>query len=154
MIEIYSLKDKTEDFERAVQLFWDQWGTENNFPFYHDCILHSMKTDSDLPSFFIAKMDESIIGTYALLRNDLISRQDLFPWLACLYVAPEYRGQGIGSKLLQHARQETGKKGYNNLYLSTDLNGYYEKYGWVHSSSGYIFTGDETKIYEASSIIN
>lgn len=150
MFEVYELKDKVEYFQSALQIFWDQWGTETNFKFYHDCIFHSMKTDSDLPRFYIAIQNESIIGTYALLRNDLISRQDIFPWLACLYVVPECRGRNIGAKLLQHALQETLKKGHDKLYLCTDLNGYYEKYEWTHITSGYIFNGVETKIYMAS----
>jgi len=35
---------------------------------------------------------ERVAGCCALLTNDLISRQDLWPWLACLYVEPDYRG--------------------------------------------------------------
>ncbi|MEE4561455.1 GNAT family N-acetyltransferase [Paenibacillus polymyxa] len=144
--------DSLINFEKAVQLFWNQWGTANNIMFYHDCILHSINTDSDLPSFYIALENESIIGTYALLRNDLISRQDIFPWLACLYVSPEQRGRNIGALLMKQALQETEKKGHNKLYLCTDLNGYYEKYGWSHITNAYIFTGDETKVYEASTL--
>jgi predicted N-acetyltransferase YhbS len=151
MIEIFHLKDKAELLDNAVQLFWKQWGTESNFKFYEDCMIHSIKTDSDLPRFYIAIQQGEIIGTYALLRNDLISRQDLFPWLACLYVQPNHRGQHIGKKLLQHAREETNKLGYNNLYLCTDLEGYYEKFGWIHLTSGYLFNGEETKIYAVSS---
>jgi N-acetylglutamate synthase-like GNAT family acetyltransferase len=150
MFEVYKLKDKAELFERVVQMFWGQWGTETNFKFYHDCMLHSMKAVSDLPRFYIATQNESIIGTFALLRNDLISRQDIFPWLACLYVLPELRGQNIGVKLLCHALQEARKMGYDNLYLCTDLEGYYEKHGWIHLTNGYIFNGEETKIYMAS----
>ncbi len=152
MIEIYALKDKPECFERAVKMFWDQWGTEENFNFYYNCMLHSMNADNDLPSFYFAIKNGSIIGTYALLRNDLISRQDLCPWLACLYVSSEQRGREIGSLLLNHAVQETTKKGYNKLYLATDLNGYYEKYGWRHLTDAYIFTGDMTKVYEISTL--
>jgi GNAT superfamily N-acetyltransferase len=148
--DIYSIQDQPEYFERAVQLFWSQWGTEKNAMFYRDCMLHSMRPGCDLPRFYIAVRHEAIIGTYALLRNELISRQDLFPWLACLYVTPECRGQKIGSKLLEHALQETRKIGSDKLYLCTDLDGYYEKYGWTHVADGYIFTGDETKIYAAT----
>ncbi|MDM5188806.1 GNAT family N-acetyltransferase [Bacillus sp. DX4.1] len=64
-----------------------------------------------------------------------------------MYVSPEYRGNKIGSQLLQHAIEETSKKGYENLYLSTDLNGYYEKNGWTHLTEGYGVSGDSIKIY-------
>lgn len=154
MLEVYELKDKFEHFERSVQMFWNQWGTEHNFKFYHDCMLHSINSNSNLPTFYIAIENELIFGTYALLRNDMISRQDIFPWLACLYVSPEHRGRKIGAQLLKHALLETQKRGYDKLYLCTDLDGYYEKYGWSHFTNAYIFTGDETKIYEASTLVN
>ncbi|MDF2717652.1 MAG: family N-acetyltransferase [Paenibacillus sp.] len=97
MFRIYELKDKAERFENAVQMFWSQWGTDKNDKFYYDCMLHSMETESDLPRFYIAVQNNSIIGIYALLRNDLVSRQDIFPWLACLYIVPECRGQNFGA---------------------------------------------------------
>ena len=92
----------------------------------------------------------NIIETYALLRKDLNSRQDLYPWLACLFVSNEYRGNEIGSKLLQHGLNEAAKKGYEKLYLSTDLEGYYEKYGWENSGIVYGVSGGHIKLYEKS----
>jgi GNAT superfamily N-acetyltransferase len=150
MIEIHEIQDKIEYFDDAVKIFWDQWGTQSNYKFYQDCMMHSYHTESDLPRFYIAIQDKLIIGTYALLRNDLVSRQDLFPWLACLYVVPEFRGYNIGAKLLEHAIRETEKKRMKKLYLCTDLDGYYEKCGWTHLTNGYFFNGDDTKIYVSS----
>jgi GNAT superfamily N-acetyltransferase len=150
MFEVFELQDKIEYFDEAVKVYWHQWGSQSNYKFYHDCMLHSCNSESELPRFYIAVQNNSIIGTYALLRNDLISRQDLFPWIACLYVVPELRGNKIGAKLLEHAIRETRKKGLKKVYLCTDLDDYYEKNGWTHLATGYMFNGDATKIYEAS----
>src|SRR5690606_14276915 len=108
-MQIVELKEKNSLFEKAVKLFWQEWGNENNYTFYEDAMIHSLSNSSDLPRFYVALEDEAIIGTYALLRNDLNSRQDLCPWLACLYVKEEYRGREIGSKLLQHSLKEASK---------------------------------------------
>ncbi|WP_406622013.1 GNAT family N-acetyltransferase [Bacillus atrophaeus] len=136
-------------FEEAVDFFWGQWGNPDNYAFYRDCITHSFDSRSVLlPRFYIAVQNDSIIGSYALLRNDLISRQDLFPWLACLFVVPKLRGNEIGCALLRHALKEAHIKGFENLYLCTDLEGYYEKYGWVYIKNGYIFNGEPAKIYK------
>ncbi|MDQ0888928.1 GNAT superfamily N-acetyltransferase [Paenibacillus sp. V4I9] len=150
MFEVFELQDKMAYFDEAVKLFWNQWGSQSNYKFYLDCMMNSCNSESDLPRFYLAIQNKTIIGTYALLRNDLISRQDLFPWVACIYVVPQLRGNDIGSKLLEHAMRETRKKGYGKLYLCTDLNGYYEKNGWTHLTTGYMFNGDATKIYEVS----
>jgi GNAT superfamily N-acetyltransferase len=150
MIEIFELRNKMEYFEEAVKVFWNQWGSATNYTFYQDCMYHSCTSDCDLPRFYIAVQHNTLVGTYALLRNDLISRQDLFPWLACLYVVPELRGHSVGFMLLRHALEETGRLGLAKLYLSTELEGYYEKYNWTHLATGYLFNGDATKIYEAT----
>lgn len=150
MFEIIELSQRKDLFDEAVEVFWKQWGNENNYKFYQDCILHSCQTVDEIPRFYIALLNESIIGTYALIRNDLNSRQDLFPWLACLYVEPDHRGKSMGSHLLEHAIQETYKKGYKNLYLTTDLEGYYEKYGWTHITKAYGVSGGSIKVYKKS----
>ncbi|MCU9614913.1 GNAT family N-acetyltransferase [Caldibacillus lycopersici] len=130
-----------------MQVFWEKWGNEDNYPFYEDAIVHSCSS-SDFPKFYVAIDNEPIIGTYALLRNDLNNRQDLCPWLACLYVDEKYRGKEIGSKLLQHGLMEAAKKGYKKLFLATDLEGYYEKYGWKHSGLVYGASGYSINFYE------
>lgn len=150
MIEIIDIKNRADLFEQAVDFIWGYWGNERNFNFYQDCMKHSCTTNSDLPKFYIVLQNETIIGSYALLRNDLISRQDLTPWFACLYVVPELRGQKLGEVILEHAIQETRKKGYENLYLCTDIDGYYEKYGWIHLNNAFLFNGEEIKVYKKS----
>jgi GNAT superfamily N-acetyltransferase len=147
MIEIFELNQKQERLEEAILYFWKQWGTENNFSFYKDCMIHSLQSDVILPKFYIALMNDEIVGTYAILRNDLISRQDLEPWFACLFVYPDYRGQELGIILQKHACEEMKEKGFTKLYLATTLKDYYEKYGWNYMNEGYYFNGDKTKIY-------
>ncbi|MDX8342290.1 GNAT family N-acetyltransferase [Rossellomorea sp. YZS02] len=146
-MKIVELHKETSLFDEAVKAFWEQWGSEDNFRFYEDCMYHSCRTEEDLPRFYTALQRDKIIGTYALLRNDLNSRQDLYPWLACLYVDPDHRGDGLGSELLDHALKEVGKKGYDRLYLTTDLEGYYEKYGWTHSTDAVGLSGESIKVY-------
>ncbi|WP_028778917.1 GNAT family N-acetyltransferase [Shimazuella kribbensis] len=147
-MEIMELSQRKDLFNEAVHAFWKQWGNEQNYKFYQDCMLHSCQTTEEIPRFYIALLNQTIIGTYALIRNDLNSRQDLFPWLACLYVSPEHRGKKIGSHLLEHATQEAYKKGYRKFYLTTDLEGYYEKYDWTHTSEAYGISGSSLKVYE------
>ncbi|WP_229522421.1 GNAT family N-acetyltransferase [Paenibacillus monticola] len=89
-----------------------------------------------------------IIGSYALLRSELNSRQDLSPWLACLFVEPEYRRKNIGVQLQNHSINQVRLKGYEKLYLCTDLTDYYERNNWNHIGKGYSIDDNETRIYE------
>lgn len=147
-MEIIEIQQRPELFDDAVKVFWEQWGNDDNYTFYEDCMKHSGKTNDSIPNFYIALENEKVIGTYALLRNDINSRQDLFPWLACLYVDPTYRGKSIGKQLLEHGLQITEQLGYEKLYLSSDLEEYYEKYGWTNSAITYDPFGGSIKVYE------
>lgn len=146
-MEIIELLKGNEFFEIGIQEFWKQWGSEDNFKFYEDAIIHSSSQDG-IPQFNVAIDNGVIVGTYALLRNDLNSRQDLYPWFACLYVNENHRGRELGAKLLQHGLENAANKGYSKLYLTTDLVNYYEKYGWKNSGSVYGVSGEAIKLYE------
>lgn len=147
-MEIVELQARNGLFEKAIQVFWKVWGNEDNYKFYEDCMIHSTTAASNLPRFYVAVEKGEIIGTYALLRNDLNSRQDLCPWLACLFVEKEYRGGEIGSMILDHGLKEAAKKGYDKLYLTSDLENFYEKYGWKHNGIAFGVSGGNIKIYE------
>lgn len=146
--DIVELSQRPDLIDSAVKFFWKCWGNENNFKFYEDCIINSLDTDVPLPKFYLALDNtDNIIGTYALLTNDLISRQDLMPWFACLFVKEEHRNKGIATSLLEHGLNETIKKGFDKLYLYTDLENFYERKGWKHIFNGYNVANMEVKIY-------
>lgn len=83
-MEIIQLLKKDDLFNKAINVFWKEWGEEGGRAFYEDCMINALNNPNDIPSFYFAKVDNKIIGIYALIRNDLNSRQDLSPWLACL----------------------------------------------------------------------
>ncbi|OPG98767.1 GNAT family N-acetyltransferase [Chryseobacterium mucoviscidosis] len=148
MFEIVDIRQKPDMVQAAVHYFWKQWGSESSYHFYRDCIERSVETESDVPRFYVLLDGDRIVGGYALLRSDLNSRQDLFPWFACLHVDPEYRGQNLGGQLQNHAINEVKAKGYDKLYLCTDLTDYYEKNNWAYIGKGYLLDDEETRIYE------
>ena len=133
----------------GTHYFWTCWGNESNFDFYKDCIENSLLDETQLPKFYVLLDEENIVGSYALLVNDLISRQDILPWFACLFVNDSYRNQGWAGKLLTHALQEAYQLGFDSLYLSTDLAGFYERKGWQFYAFGYGIMGNRIKIYRA-----
>ena len=73
--------------------------------------------------------DDNLIGFISLFRYDGEKRQDLTPWYATMYVKKEYRKMGY-SKILNDALiQDAKNKGYDKVYLKSELNNYYEKFG-------------------------
>ena len=146
-MNIIEISERTDLIDKAVDYFWKCWGNDNNFQFYRDCIVNSLDKKKSLPKFYILLKDEEIIASYALLTNDIISRQDLYPWLACLFVNPENRNKGIAEQLLHHGLQETKNKGFESLFLSSDLENFYERKGWTHTTNGYNIFDSEIKIF-------
>jgi len=50
--------------------------------------------------------------------------------------------------MMKHVESEARIAGFNHVYLTTELDGYYEKYGWTRIEDGYEITGEPTKIYK------
>ncbi len=73
-----------------------------------------------------------MVGMACLVERDLESLGHLSPWLASVLVAPDYRGQGIGSALSERATQEAYVLGFERAYLFTfDMPSFYRRLGWV-----------------------
>jgi len=146
-MEIKELSTREDLMEDGVDYFWSCWGSDTNYIFYRDCIMNSFESENALPKFYLCLIDNKIIGSYALLVNDIISRQDLVPWFACLHVDESHRNKGVADTLLKHGLSQAAEKGFKHLYLSSDLEGFYEKKGWKYLAEGYGVTGGDIKIY-------
>jgi len=66
------------------------------------------------------------------VEHDLDIRENLSPWLAEVYVRPEYRQRGIGSTLVRRVVREAERLGMQTLYLYTfDREVFYGRLGWA-----------------------
>ncbi|KMK75689.1 GNAT family N-acetyltransferase [Alkalihalobacillus pseudalcaliphilus] len=153
-MEIIKVDKEAAHFRDAVKKYWQVWGDEDNYTFYEDCMKHSHETKDGIPSFYIGTDQGQIVATFALIRNDLNSRQDLFPWLACLYVDENYRGSRVGFQLLDYARRVAGQLGHETLFLTTDLDGYYEKDGWENIGKAFGVGGGSIKVYAKGTMLD
>jgi len=84
-----------------------------------------------IPETFVAVGSTAPVGMASLVEHDMFMRMDLSPWLAAVYVVPESRNSGVGSKLVQTAMQEARVLGLDRLYLFTpDQVHFYRRLGW------------------------
>jgi len=131
-MEIDFLKNKPQ-FAEKVALHWhNEWSQD--------------KSDSDLgkqkkgilaksnigrvPFILVAFDGDTFCGSAALFENDLDSMPELGPWLAGVFVAEGFRGQGIASKLVERVFDEAKKLGFDKIYLHTETAAkLYEKLG-------------------------
>jgi len=144
-IKIFNLYDKQEYIEIVSTWIWQEFEhVELENIIYRT--QHSI-CNSDIPQMFIALKGNVPIAVVSLWRTELKSRQDLYPWLATLYVMEKYRGNGVAKKMQQHVLQVAKQLGYQKIYLTTTLENYYEKSGWHFLEYAPKENGNITKIY-------
>ncbi len=87
--------------------------------------------DGGVPSVFVAMQGDRPVGTAALMAEDMDSRRELTPWLASVFVLPEWRGRGIAARLIRRVEEEAVACGVDQFYLFTpDQQGLYRRLGW------------------------
>lgn len=148
-VNIINLLDDKKYLEEVAELIWNEFSKKNGAK-KEDIIYrceHSLGYEK-IPQMYIAKYNDEVIGVASIWRNDLMARQDLYPWFSTLVVKPEYRNKGVGKKLQAKCIEECKKLKYENLYLITQLETYYEKTGWKFIETAPLGNGSYTKLYK------
>ena len=87
---------------------------------------------NEIPTVVIGLLGNSLCGSAMLVANDMESKPELTPWLAGVYIAPEYRCKGYGYALINRIAQEAAALNVSTLYLYTpDAEEYYQNIGWL-----------------------
>jgi N-acetylglutamate synthase-like GNAT family acetyltransferase len=141
------MQDYSGGLVEGIKYYHSKWGNQSNYSFFFDAISHSTNSQSGLPRFYLLIKNEKIIGCCGLIINDFISRHDLYPWLAGVFIEENERGQGLGNIMMKYAENEAKNAGYSVIYLTTKLDGFYEKYGWKRTDDGFEQSGESAKIY-------
>ncbi|UJD95930.1 GNAT family N-acetyltransferase [Lelliottia amnigena] len=115
--------------EQVTEWLWQAFGDGLPREFLASIVTHSQQPDA-LPITFVAVEGELLLGTVGLWRCDLITRQDLYPWLAALYVDESARGRGLAGKLQEYVIAYAARAGYSELHLWSACRDFYERYGW------------------------
>ena len=147
-MRIISVRKSPNYREKAIAYFQNAW--KSVLPIiYEDCISHSLLTDNPLPQWYLLEKEGVLIGCAGLITNDFISRMDLYPWICAIYIDEKYRGNEYGSLLIEQAKEDAKKAGFEYVYLSTDHVGFYERYGFQYIGQGYHPWGEESRIYQS-----
>ena len=71
-----------------------------------------------------------LVGGLAFSSFAQPGSKDMGVWVNALFVAPECRGLGIASELIQAAQVDAQDMKINQLYVHTDKPDLYQKLGW------------------------
>jgi len=142
------LADHPEWLDQAANWFANQWGI--SVEAYRDSIQMSIEQQDGVPQWYVILNDkQQIIAGAGIIENDFHDRKDLAPNLCALFVEEAYRKQNIAKQLLDFARTDMKRAGYEKLYLVTELNDFYEKCGWSFLTTVQDDEGEPIKMYVA-----
>ena len=120
-----------EEYAKICQVTWGKKKTDEELKKYtKEKVKRILKEDKVISILGLLDNDK-LIGFISLFKYDGDEMKNLTPWYATMYVKEEFRGKGY-SKILNNAILEEAKnRGFNKLYLKTDLKNYYEKFGAI-----------------------
>ncbi len=84
-----------------------------------------------VPSTWLLVNEQGVWGSASVIEQDMATNPDLGPWLASVYIHPELRGQGLGTRLVRFVITRCQQQGLSSLYLFTpDRVHFYQNLGW------------------------
>jgi len=132
-MEIIDLRNRQEFLKEVMELEHDEWSSnplinrEDKINKKIDEYFESI--DDDYFCKLILVNDDKLIGFISIFPNDCYEELDLYPWYATMFVKKKYRGKGYSKLLNEAILKEAKRRGIKSLYLKTELDNYYEKFG-------------------------
>ena len=127
--KIYKISKIPVRLDEAAEWFHSKWGVPKEA--YLESMTQAISGEGDFPEWYVACLaDGRIVGGLGVIENDFHDRSDLAPNVCAVFVEPEYRGQGIAGALLNFVYEDMKARGVSPIYLLTDHDSFYERYGW------------------------
>lgn len=137
-MELIRLRRDCREHERfretVCRWYHEWWGAKAGCPREQigELVRNSQQEGSRLPQLYVAVDGGEALGVFMIsMSDDLVSRPDVYPWLANVYVDEALRGRGVGRFMLERVAGVMKEIGLPELYLYTKHVGLYEKFGWT-----------------------
>lgn len=137
-VEIKFLADYPHFAEPLARYHYTHW--HESLPWWtHDEALAELQNHArrrDIPTTLVAVHEGQLLGSASLVLEDLPEEDlpgfaSLSPWLASVFILPAWRGQGLGSLVVEAVVAQAQVLGIPQIYLFTagqEL--FYRRLGW------------------------
>lgn len=132
------------DHERLIvalgEMCWREWGRApepDNLDWWIETTAREAGRDR-LPVTWVAiDATGEALGRVGLGEFDIEECRDRSPWVLGMIVRPDYRGTGIGSRLMAELERSARARGYTQAWVATGGRAidFYRKCGWVVSET-------------------
>ncbi|PZQ96776.1 MAG: N-acetyltransferase [Cereibacter sphaeroides] len=117
-MKISALTDVPHFADIIANRGWTAWWTDSELgEADYRAGLKPMITGDGIPFALVAHDSAHYLGSVLVIENDLEARPQYAPWIAALWVEPEFRSQGIAATLISAAREMANALGHSSCYL-------------------------------------
>lgn len=113
--QIEQLAERPDLLPTVAEWIYNEWWTEVEGASVGTLadLLRAHLVRDQIPLTLVASLNRCPVGTATLLAHDVETEEwpDLTPWLAAVYVMPEYRRRGVGAALIQSIVEKAGRSG-------------------------------------------
>ncbi|MGN1119503.1 MAG: GNAT family N-acetyltransferase [Oscillospiraceae bacterium] len=96
---------------------------------------------------FLLTEGDALLSFVSLSRKDCINDESLYPWIGFVYTFPEHRGNRYSEKLIGFAEEQANNDGHSKVYICTDHEHLYEKFGYSYMESRIDCWGELSRVY-------
>lgn len=128
--DIVRITDRPELKEKAAQWFHEKWGVP--YETYLESMEEAIAGKGAVPQWYLALDGGRIAAGMGVIENDFHDRKDLAPNVCAVFTEPDCRCMGLAGKLLAFVSDDMKSRGISTLYLVTDHDSFYERYGWEY----------------------
>ena len=132
--ELKQLSDCPEHLEAVGTWIYKQWWRKpGNSLEVVLCRLRQHTQRDAVPFTILALENGQPVGSCCVIENDCVHRPQYAPWVAAVFVKPEWRHRGIASRILQEACCVARRARVKGLYIDCHVNTVplYEQNGWT-----------------------
>ena len=147
VLDFYKLKNEEQDFWKN-EIKKADW---NAVDFLVSLIDKNefYKTLGEGSKLYLLVKENSIVSFCTYSKQDCIKDENLFPWIGFVFTFPEFRGKRCAFDLFDYIFETEREKEnpLEKIYIATDHENLYEKYGFTFIEKRIDVWGDECKIY-------
>jgi len=132
-VTISNLSDRPEFFDTVADRIWRAWWQPHGVPLaYISGRLQEARTAAPMPRAFVAHAGPTFAGTASVIASDLDERPQYSPWVAAVWIEPQFRSQRLGRRLIAHAADHAFSVGVSRVFLTARpaRRSLYEDLGW------------------------
>jgi GNAT superfamily N-acetyltransferase len=132
-VVISDLRRQPAFTDAVADRIWRAWWKQRGTPLSEiRSWLEQSLSASALPFALVAHQGADFVGISTVIVSDLADRPDYSPWVATVWVEPDFRNRQVGRALVARAVRDAFALGFDPVYLCArrELDNFYAGLGW------------------------